>query len=138
MAAHFSFSGPRNKDPTLRRWVRVAKRHFHSHFPGDWDPQERFTSSPNPSIGHETSFVPAVEDRVGKVCNRWNVHKTSLNRWNSCPKVPSSLSGPQSRKRRTLPDKEGTYQDIVSAPDVWNQIMVELGLSLNVLSFKPV
>ena len=34
-------------------------------------------------------------------------------------------------------DKEGTYQDIVSAPDVWNQIMVELGLSLNVLSFKP-
>ena len=33
--------------------------------------------------------------------------------------------------------KEGTYQDIVSAPDVWNQIMVELGLSLNVLSFKP-
>ena len=33
--------------------------------------------------------------------------------------------------------EEGTYQDIVSAPDVWNQIMVELGLSLNVLSFKP-
>ena len=32
---------------------------------------------------------------------------------------------------------ERTYQDIVSAPDVWNQIMVELGLSLNVLSFKP-
>ena len=41
------------------------------------------------------------------------------------------------KKQRPNDDKEGTYQDIVSAPDVWNQIMVELGLSLNVLSFKP-
>ena len=39
--------------------------------------------------------------------------------------------------RWKLAREEGTYQDIVSAPDVWNQIMVELGLSLNVLSFKP-